>query len=390
MRRYWLVFSQSVTVLLAAYFVISTLKPQWLGSPAGANATAPATVLLPPAPTAATAPVQSSQPAPGSLRAAAQLAARSVVSINTRTTVQHPFANDPFFQYFFGQPQGRSQSGLGSGVIASSDGYLLTNNHVIEGADSILVTLHDGREFPAQVIGTDPESDLAVLKINARNLPAIHLGNSDQLAIGDSVLAIGNPFGIGQTVTSGIISALGRSHLGLNIFENFIQTDAAINPGNSGGALVDINGHLVGINTAIYSRSGGSMGIGFAIPAATAQFVLESLVREGRVTRGWLGLAADPLTPELAQAIGAGAGEGVIVTGVLQGGPAARAGIRPGDIIQKVGEHPVRNVPELLTRVTALRPGQSTALTLLREGKPRTLAITPEQRPHAQRTLRQR
>ncbi|KKW68481.1 2-alkenal reductase [Lampropedia cohaerens] len=378
MRRYWLLFSQSVTVLLATYFVVATLKPQWLQQPAPA-------ALLPAAP-----PTGAPAPAAGSLRTAAQLAARSVVSITTSRTVRHPFANDPFFQYFFGDAPNRSQTGLGSGVIASADGYLLTNHHVIDGADTINVTLNDGREFRARVVGVDPDTDLAVLKIDATDLPAMRIGSTDQIAIGDPVLAIGNPFGVGQTVTSGIISALGRNHLGLNIFENFIQTDAAINPGNSGGALVDINGALVGINTAIYSQSGGYMGIGFAIPASTAKLVLEGLIRDGRVIRGWIGLTADTLTPELALATGASTSHGVIVTGILQGGPAADAGIRPGDIITHVGEQPIQSVQELLAAVAALRPKEPTHLTIVRGEDSEQIAITPAERPATNRNLRRR
>jgi S1-C subfamily serine protease len=237
-----------------------------------------------------------------------------VVSINTSKNVRaNPKANDPWFKFFFGDkaPSGsikgqqeptqqQEQMGLGSGVIVSADGYILTNNHVVDGADEIEVILNDSRKAIAKVIGTDPESDLAVLKISLDKLPVIVLGNSDQALVGDTVLAIGNPFGVGQTVTSGIVSALGRNHLGINTFENFIQTDAAINPGNSGGALVDMNGNLLGINTAIYSRSGGSLGIGFAIPVSLAKQVLQDIVKDGSVTRAWIGVEPQDLTPEIA------------------------------------------------------------------------------------------
>ncbi|RMX07802.1 PDZ domain-containing protein [Corticibacter populi] len=383
MRRCWLLFSQWVTVALAVFFVLSTLRPGWLAAlgPASDAPAEPDAIQWDRSP----APARP-DPVAGSFRAAAEQAAPSVVSINTTKTIRHPYANDPLFQYFFGDATNQSQSGLGSGVIVSAHGYLLTNNHVIESADEITVTLHDGRELPAQVVGTDPDSDLAVLKIGAEGLPAIRIGNSDQLAIGDPVLAIGNPFGVGQTVTSGIISALGRNHLGLNLFENFIQTDAAINPGNSGGALVDTQGDLLGINTAIFSQSGGSMGIGFAIPASTAEFVLESLQRDGRVIRGWVGLVSNDLTPELAQAAGVDARTGVIVTGVLQEGPAARAGIRPGDVITQVGEKAIRNVPELLGSVAALRPGAPTQITVHRHEQAMQVTITPDERPPTVRT----
>jgi S1-C subfamily serine protease len=248
------------------------------------------------------------------------------VSINTSKAAQrHPRSNDPWFRFFFGdQGDSQPQVGLGSGVIVSTDGYILTNNHVVEGADEIEVTLNDSRHTRGKVIGTDPDTDLAVLKIELDKLPAIVLGNSDELQVGDQVLAIGNPFGVGQTVTSGIVSALGRNQLGINTFENFIQTDAAINPGNSGGALVDINGNLKGINTAIYSRSGGSMGIGFAIPVSIAKQVLGDIVKEGKVTRGWIGVEPNDLSPELAETFGVKADAGVIITGVLQNRPRSQ------------------------------------------------------------------
>lgn len=383
MRRYWLLFSQTVTVVLAVYFVVATLQPQWLKPHTAALPHADAHLSLQSDSTTA-----AHSPAPASLRAAAQRAAQSVVSINTTKTVRAPYANDPFFQYFFGESPNRAQSGLGSGVIVNKDGYLLTNNHVIEGADAINVTLNDGREFSAKVVGTDPDSDLAVLKINAPNLPAIQIGSSENIAIGDAVLAIGNPFGVGQTVTSGIISALGRSHLGLNMYENFIQTDAAINPGNSGGALVDINGDLVGINTAIFSQSGGNMGIGFAIPTKTAQFVMDSIIRDGRVIRAWAGLVSDPLTPELAEAAGVKATSGVIVTGVLQDGPAAKAGIRPGDVITSIGNHQVQSVGDLMSTIAGLTPNVPVDIQMERHGELQTISITPDVRPAATRNPR--
>jgi len=231
------------------------------------------------------------------------------------------------------------------------------------------------------VIGTDPESDLAVLKINLDKLPVMVLGNSDQLQVGDRVLAIGNPFGVGQTVTSGIVSALGRNQLGINTFENFIQTDAAINPGNSGGALTDVYGNLMGVNTAIYSRTGGSLGIGFAIPVSTAKQVMESIVKNGQVVRGWIGVEPGELTPELAQTFGVPVEQGVIITGVLGGGPAAQAGIRPGDVITAVGGQPVRTVSELLTRIAALTPGQASAFAVQRRSDSVQVEVTPAQRP---------
>jgi len=271
--------------------------------------------------------------------------------------------------------------GLGSGVIVSPEGYILTNNHVVAGADEIEVTLNDSRQALAKVIGTDPDTDLAVLKVDLERLPTITLGNSDSLQVGDQVLAIGNPFGVGQTVTSGIVSALGRNQLGINTFENFIQTDAAINPGNSGGALVDVNGNLEGINTAIYSRSGGSLGIGFAIPVSTAKQVLQDIVSSGKVTRGWIGVEPSDLSPELAETFGVKTDRGVIITGVLQNGPAAQAGVRPGDVITSVGDVQVRNVQQLLGAVAALKPGTPTRLAMLRGGDEVAVQLTPGQRP---------
>jgi len=374
MKRLWLVFAQAVTVLLAAWFVVATLKPQWLGNPrAVPGSTGTISILeAPAAPTGAS-------PTPGSFSAAVRQAAPAVVSINT--SARHPAANDPWFRFFFGDRGEQQQTGLGSGVIMSPEGYVLTNNHVVEGADEIEVVLPDARRTSAKVIGTDPESDLAVLKISLDKLPVMTLGDSDRLQVGDQVLAIGNPFGVGQTVTSGIVSALGRNQLGINTFENFIQTDAAINPGNSGGALTDIGGHLMGINTAIYSRSGGSMGIGFAIPVSTARQVMESIVRNGQVVRGWLGVEPGELTPELAQTFGVKAEQGVIITGVLGNGPAAQAGIRPGDVITQVGDQPTRTVSELLSRIAALAPGQAVPFTLERRGEPVQASVTPAQRP---------
>ena len=379
MRRLWLLFAQVVTVLLAAYFVVATLKPQWLGRGVAMPGTT-GTVSIVEAPS-----VAPGTSAPGSLSGAVRKAAPAVVSINTSTTARAPRNNDPWFRFFFGDQAEQQQSGLGSGVIMSPEGYVLTNNHVVEGADAIEVVLQDARRTTAKVIGTDPESDLAVLKINLDKLPVMSLGNSDALQVGDQVLAIGNPFGVGQTVTSGIVSALGRNQLGINTFENFIQTDAAINPGNSGGALTDIDGNLMGINTAIYSRSGGSMGIGFAIPVSTAKQVLESIVKDGQVVRGWIGVEPNELTPELAQTFGISRAQGVIVTGVLNTGPAASAGIRPGDVITQVQGQPVRTVSELLTRIAALTPGQAAPFEVQRRGEQVELQVVPAQRPRPQR-----
>lgn len=371
MKRLWLLFSQTVTVLLAAYFVVGTLQPGWVRSRASGHA-----VTVIEAPSSPDTRVNV-----GSLSGAAQKAAPAVVSINTsKNAARRPRRNDPFFQLFPDQSE-QAQVGLGSGVIVSPDGYILTNNHVVDGADEIEVTLNDGRHTPAKVIGTDPDTDLALLKISLDKLPVIVLGDSNALSVGDTLLAIGNPFGVGQTVTSGIVSALGRNQLGINAFENFIQTDAAINPGNSGGALVDVNGNLMGINTAIYSQSGGSMGIGFAIPMSIAKQVMSDLIQTGQVTRGWIGVEPNNLSPELAETFGVKATSGVLITGVLQSGPAAQAGLQPGDVITSVAGHDVRQVAELLTQVAALEPGKAAPFGLLRNEQALTLRITPGTRP---------
>ncbi|MES2938420.1 MAG: trypsin-like peptidase domain-containing protein [Pseudomonadota bacterium] len=376
MRRTWLVFSQAVTILLAAYFVVGTLKPEWLGSrPAITTGNTGVTLSEAPAtPAAAGAP-------PGSFRLAAQRASAAVVSINTSKAPERHPSNDPWFRFFFGEQGAEPQMGLGSGVIISAEGFILTNNHVVDGADEIDVVLNDSRHARAKVIGTDPDTDLAILKVALDRLPVITLGNSDGLQVGDQVLAIGNPFGVGQTVTSGIVSALGRNQLGINTFENFIQTDAAINPGNSGGALVDVNGNLMGINTAIYSRSGGSMGIGFAIPVSTAKLVLEGIVKEGVVTRGWIGVEPAELSPELMETFGVKAKKGVLITGVLQNGPAAQAGIRPGDVIVDVAGKGISTVSELLSSVAGLKPGAPAKFRIQRRDDASEVTVTPGKRP---------
>ena len=305
---------------------------------------------------------------------------------------KNPHTDDPRFRFFFGDgaPSRQAQTGLGSGVIVSPEGYLLTNNHVIEGADDIEVQIADGRQVSARIVGTDPETDLAVLKIDLDRLPAIAFGHAPALQVGDVVLAIGNPFNVGQTVTSGIVSALGRNQLGLSTFENFIQTDAAINPGNSGGALVDAAGNLVGINTAIFSRSGGSMGIGFAIPVDTARQVMESLVKDGQVTRGWIGVEPRDLTPELAESFGLPVKEGVLITGVLAEGPAARGGLRPGDVVTSIAGASVANTAQLLSAVAALKPQSTAAIGVQRGGQTLDVTLIVAQRPKARTQARSR
>ncbi|MEG1050794.1 MAG: Do family serine endopeptidase [Janthinobacterium sp.] len=379
MRRFWLLFAQTVTIALALYFVYGALRPasrvQQLGSAAK------------PVPVVETA---SSSLAPGSYRDAAARAMPAVVNILTLQVPKrgaHPLARDPFFKRFFGDrdPDGEDdedlKNSLGSGVIVSHEGYVLTNNHVVEGADEIEVVLTDGRKAPAKVVGLDPETDLAVIKINLDKLPVIVLGQSELARVGDVVLAIGNPFGVGQTVTMGIISALGRNNLHINSFENFIQTDAAINFGNSGGALVDTRGNLIGINTAIYSQSGGSVGIGFAIPVSTAKTVMEAIIKDGHVVRGWIGVETQDITPELAQSFNLQRSSGAIIAGVVRNGPADKAGIVPGDILLTVDGKPVGDTTEMLNLIAQLPPGGKAKMTVLRKNREAALDVMVGKRP---------
>ena len=381
MRRLWLTFAQTATSALALLFVITTLKPEWLPSrPQGrqiveltqsSTASSPATRVA-------------------SYREAVLKAAPAVVSILTSKDVkvpQHPFFSDPLFRRFFGDGAEESQRalGLGSGVIVSARGYILTNHHVVEAADEIEVGLADGRKLRAKAIGTDQETDLAVLKIDQANLPAITFGRADGVNVGDVVLAIGNPFGVGQTVTMGIVSALGRTGLQINTYENFIQTDAAINPGNSGGALTDADGNLIGINTAIYSRSGGSLGIGFAIPVSTAKQVMEQIIARGSVTRGWIGVEAQEITEELAESFDLASTQGALIAGVLRGGPADRAGVKPGDILLSINGRQVADPTAMLNIVAGLTPGETATMHLRRDRKEIELRFTPGKRPPAPR-----
>jgi len=377
LRRTWLIFSQATTVALACFFVVGTLKPGWLRH---AGFATPSTLL-------ADAPATASGVRHEGFSLAARAATPAVVSITASKapTRASKRAREAWRRYHedidpdaLDSP---SQFGLGSGVIVSEQGYLLTNNHVIEGASDIEVLLTDGRQARATLVGTDPETDLAVLKIDLDRLPVIHMGNADDLQVGDAVLAIGNPFNVGQTVTSGIVSALGRSQLGITTFENFIQTDAAINPGNSGGALVDAQGQLVGINSAIYSRSGGSLGIGFAISITTARTVMEALLSNGEVARGWIGVQTRELTPEFAQAFKLPVAKGVLVSGVLVDAPAAKAGIKPGDVVTKVGERSVQTPAQLLSAVSALKPKSQTTVAVLRGTKTLEFQLEVAQRP---------
>ncbi|WP_233851512.1 Do family serine endopeptidase [Paraburkholderia sp. HD33-4] len=385
LRRFWLLFAQAVTVLLALMFIIATLKPQWLQRQGqfGRQLAEPIVALR------EVAPGISHGHAETSYADAAQKAMPAVVNVFSSkdgSLPPDPRAKDPLFRYFFGDRNNRKQqeqpaSNLGSGVIVSSEGYILTNQHVVDGADQIEVALADGRTASAKVIGIDPETDLAVLKVNMTNLPTITLGRMDQTRVGDVVLAIGNPFGVGQTVTMGIVSALGRNHLGINTFENFIQTDAPINPGNSGGALVDVNGNLLGINTAIYSRSGGSLGIGFAIPVSTARSVLESIITTGTVTRGWIGVEPQDVTPEIAESFGLDQKSGAIVAGVLKSGPADRAGIKPGDILTSVNGQEITDTTRLLNVIAQIKPGTAAKVHLVRKGHQIDLDVMIGKRP---------
>jgi Do/DeqQ family serine protease len=382
MYRLWIIFAQAATVAVAVVFVVSTFRPEWLPSRAGTPL--PSAPLVQQAPTAGPLP---SAAAPGSYYEAVRRATPSVVNIFTSKEVQaprHPLLNDPVFRRFFGDQipdETQRASSLGSGVIVSSSGYILTNHHVVEAADEIEVALADGKKLLAKVVGNDPETDLAVLRVDAQRLPAITFGSSDALRVGDVVLAIGNPFGVGQTVTSGIVSALGRTGLGINTFENFIQTDAAINPGNSGGALIDAGGNLIGINTAIFSRSGGSMGIGFAIPVSTAKMVLEQIVKTGSVTRGWIGVEVQQLSPQAAESFRLGEARGALIAGVLRGGPADKAGVKPGDVLYEVEGKPVVDPSSMLNVVAALSPGTSAHMKLRRKGQSVETDVTVGRRP---------
>ena len=437
LRHFWLIFAQAVTVCAAAWFVVVTFKPGWVGLPAGPAAagvaSAPRSAAAGAAPpTAASPAVTLTQSTPAAAQDgakpgfadAAKKAMPAVVNIFTAKeikTPRHPFQDDPLFRHFFGRELDRRDGGagngatrrsssLGSGVIVGPEGYVLTNYHVIESADEIEVLLADGRRAAAKIVGGDPDTDLAVVKIELPNLPSIVFGRPEAARVGDVVLAIGNPFGVGQTVTMGIVSALGRSQLGINTFENFIQTDAAINPGNSGGALVDAQGHLLGINTAIYSRSGGSLGIGFAIPANMAKNIMEQIIAGGSVTRGWIGVEIQEITPELAesfklpkvpsatdgpsgpggqggssaQGAGAGTARGAIIAGVMRGGPADQAGVKPGDVLLEIGGKPVTGSPGMLNLIAQLKPGENANLTLLRAGKNIELAVLIGKRPKPQ------
>ncbi|MVW72665.1 MULTISPECIES: trypsin-like peptidase domain-containing protein [unclassified Bordetella] len=400
MRRYWLIFAQAVTVCLAILFVVTTLRPDWLRLSTYAPSSGPSA----PPPVAADAgngaqadanSNADARPAliPGvvSYAPAVARAAPSVVNVYTSKHVNVPVVplpDDPMLKQLLGQMPGISRnqptSSLGSGVIVSPEGYVLTNYHVVEAADAIEVALTDGRAGTAKVVGADPETDLAVLKLadELRPFPVAAFATDLRLQVGDVVLAIGNPFGVGQTTTQGIVSALGRTGLGINTYENFIQTDAAINPGNSGGALIDTQGNLVGINAAIYSETGGSLGIGFAIPVDTARKIMEEIIKSGGVRRGWLGIEPQDITPDLARAFGLSANtRGVIIAGVMRDGPAAKGGLRVGDIVKSIDGVEVSDTMTMLRLIAALPPGEKATVRVRRSGKPRELTVTIGTRP---------
>jgi len=378
MRKLWLVFAQTATICLAVLFVVSTLRPDLLARDGRNHNNVVAVKEAPP-----DAPARAS----ASFNDAARKAMPAVVNIYTSQDVKrprHPIMDDPLFRYFFGDPLEsgpQRREGLGSGVIVSEQGYVLTNHHVVESVDAIEVALSDGRKIAARVVGTDPETDLAVLKVSLPRLPSITFAKSELLRVGDVVLAIGNPFGIGQTVTLGIVSGLGRSQLGITTFENFIQTDAAIHPGNSGGALVDASGNLVGINTAIYSQTGASMGIGYAIPVSIARQVMEQIIQRGSVTRGWIGVGVQDLTRELAESFKLPVTTGVLISHVERGGPADRAGIKLGDILSSVNGKRIADTAGMLNMIAALKPGQQAMLRVMRNQSETEIAVTVGRRP---------
>lgn len=411
--RLWLFFAQLVTVLLSLWWVLSIYQPLWLErveveiwgeerlTSYAQLETEEGTDALDGELYAAAFSgrtegkrlpiwgrpgVTSGAP---DFRAAARVAAKAVVSINVSKAVDNPYRDDPWFRFFYGDIVPEEQTAVGSGVIVDARGYVLTNHHVIEGADAIEVQLNDRRVMPAQLVGTDPGSDIAVLRLPVKGgelLPAMKWGNASEAQVGDWVLAIGNPFGVGQTVTSGIVSGLGRSSLGLTTFENFIQTDAAINPGNSGGALVDVRGRLLGINTAIFSRSGANVGIGFAIPESLVRQVMADIISHGYVRRGWIGVESRNVNKQLAQVFDlppSAAQRQVVVVSVLRNGPAHRAGVKPGDVILAVERKPVARVAELLNLIAGLEPGKEAGLTVVRGGRQLQVSLVPVLRPAA-------
>jgi serine protease DegQ len=386
LNRLWLLFAQAVTILLAAWFILITLKPDWLAQTNITTIVDSVTLKE---------NEDSSNLSPGSYHEAVKKSMPAVVNIFTSKNSNKPAGSkdknkksDRFNQFFFGDsPDSDPISSLGSGVLVSPEGVIITNHHVISDADEIEVALSDSRKFKAKVVGSDPETDIAVLKIDAKQLPSpITLGKIDSVHVGDVVMAIGNPFGVGETVTSGIVSAMGRDHVGINTFENFIQTDAAINPGNSGGALIDTRGNLIGINTAIFSNNGGSMGIGFAIPINLLKQVMESIIQSGSVTRGWIGVEPQNVSPELAESLGLSKDtRGVLLSGVLDQGPGDRGGLKPGDVLLSVNSEKVYDVRSLLNLIAQEKPGDEINLKVIRKNKDLDLKVRVGKRPSPQK-----
>ena len=384
MRKLWLLFAQSAAITLGALLAAGVIHPEWFARLSGGGSSEVVTINQAPNNLARLTPAIS-------FSGAAKQAMPAVVNIFSSKVVKNrrqPFMDDPLFRRFFGDrfddEERQQQSSLGSGVIVSQQGFILTNHHVVESADEIQVALADGRNVPAKLVGADPETDLAVLRIELKNLPAMTFGSSENIKIGDVVLAIGNPFGVGQTVTMGIVSAVGRSHLGINTFENFIQTDAAINPGNSGGALIDVSGNLIGINSAIYSRSGGNQGIGFTIPVSLAKKIMEQIIQKGVVTRGWIGVEVQDVTPELAESFDLGTQQGALIAGVLRDAPADKADIHPGDVVVDIAGKQVTDSSELLNLISDLPPGKSAKIKVIRTQKAMTVEVNIGTRPKQQ------
>ena len=386
MRTLWLVFAQAVTATLAVIFVVSLVKPEWMSwrhpvvelQESSAPATPPLAAVSLPGGRAT------------SYSEAANKAMPSVVNISATRQVQrrNPLTDDPAFQRFFGErfnlpPE--TQLSLGSGVIVSREGYILTNDHVVDGVSDIQVTLQGGRTLPGKIVGTDPETDLAVVRVSASGLTPITFGHSETTRVGDVVLAIGDPFMVGQTVTMGIVSAVGRE-ISANPFGSFIQTDAAINPGNSGGALVDVNGDLIGINTLIFSRSGGYQGIGFAIPVGLAKRVMEQIIEAGGVTHGWLGIEVTDITPELAESLGLKVRQGAIVGAIEHGSPAEKGGMKLGDVIVAVNGTAVPDTTATLNRIAEMQPGKSVPVKVLRRDREMQLDLMVGKRKSRPRT----
>ena len=396
MRRFWLIFAEFVTITLAIVFVVTLIRPDW--NPWRRNVVEIRESVSNPGGLVTVGNQNLNRP---SYAEASKRAMTSVVNISSSRDIRmpsnHPLANDPLFQRFFGTPGGEDEEpdmrgSLGSGVIVNANetgGYVLTNDHVVAGSKDIQISFADGRVLAAKVVGTDPESDLAVLRVEGKGLTPITLGQSEKAQVGDVVLAIGDPFGVGQTVTMGIVSALGRNRLGVNRYENFIQTDAAINPGNSGGALVDSSGNLIGINSVIYSRTGGSLGIGFAIPVSMAKDVMEQIIAEGAVTRGYIGIEPQDITPALAESLKLKNVRGALVAKVVRGSPAEKAGVKAGDVITSIESKGIQDSVAAMAVIAGLKPGQDVKFQVTRSEKVIDLAINVAKRPRAPRLQRQ-